>query len=113
MTYFGTSAPVHPVLPQGRACARATSYDLSALRAIGSTGAPLSSEGFRWIGDAVGEHVQICSVSGGTDVCTAFVGSRPDRAGVARRALLRARSAPPSPPTTSRATSSSTRSASW
>jgi acetoacetyl-CoA synthetase len=47
------------------------------LRAIGSTGAPLSVEGFRWIGDAVGENIQICSVSGGTDVCAAFVGSSP------------------------------------
>ncbi len=44
----------------------------------GSTGAPLSVEGFRWIADEVGRHVQICSVSGGTDLCTAFVGSAPD-----------------------------------
>jgi acetoacetyl-CoA synthetase len=35
-------------------------------------------EGFRWIVDEVGKRVQICSVSGGTDVCTAFVGSAPD-----------------------------------
>jgi hypothetical protein len=47
------------------------------MRAIGSTGAPLSAEGFRWIGDAVGDHVQICSVSGGTDVCAAFVAAAP------------------------------------
>ena len=52
-------------------------YDLTSLRAIGSTGAPLSTEGFRWVADAVGEHLQICSVSGGTDVCAAFVGSAP------------------------------------
>jgi acetoacetyl-CoA synthetase len=52
-------------------------YDLAALRAIGSTGAPLSTEGFRWVADAVGGHIQICSVSGGTDVCAAFVGSAP------------------------------------
>jgi acetoacetyl-CoA synthetase len=51
--------------------------DLTAMRALGSTGAPLSVEGFRWIGDAVGEHVQICSVSGGTDVCAAFVAAAP------------------------------------
>lgn len=38
---------------------------------------PLSVEGFRWIADAVGERVQICSVSGGTDVCTAFLGTAP------------------------------------
>jgi acetoacetyl-CoA synthetase len=77
MTTFGTSASyIH-------ACMKAdvepgAGRDLSALRAIGSTGAPLSVEGFRWIADAVGEHVQISSVSGGTDLCTAFVGSAPN-----------------------------------
>jgi acetoacetyl-CoA synthetase len=34
-------------------------------------------EGFRWIGEAAGEHIEICSVSGGTDLCTAFPGSAP------------------------------------
>ena len=52
-------------------------YDLSRVRALGSTGAPLSVDGFRWIADAVGEHIQICSVSGGTDVCAAFLASAP------------------------------------
>jgi acetoacetyl-CoA synthetase len=47
------------------------------VRALGSTGAPLSPEGFRWVADAVGDHVQICSVSGGTDVCAAFLASSP------------------------------------
>ena len=51
--------------------------DLGRLRQLGSTGAPLPREGFRWIRDHVGRHVQPCSVSGGTDVCTAFVGSAP------------------------------------
>lgn len=51
--------------------------DLSALRAVGSTGAPLPPEGFRWVRDEVGAHVQVQSVSGGTDVCTAFVGMAP------------------------------------
>ena len=49
-----------------------------ALRTVGSTGAPLTAEGFRWVADAVGRHVQVASVSGGTDVCTAFVGASPD-----------------------------------
>ena len=76
VTYFGTSAPF--VQASLRAGLRPRdAQDLSGLRAIGSTGAPLSEGGFRWIGDAVGEHVQICSVSGGTDVCAAFVGSAP------------------------------------
>jgi acetoacetyl-CoA synthetase len=77
ITYFGTSAPyVQSCLKEGlRPVDR---FDLSALRAVGSTGAPLSPEGFRWLADAVGSHIQICSVSGGTDLCTAFVGSAPD-----------------------------------
>jgi acetoacetyl-CoA synthetase len=77
ITYFGTSAPyIQSCLKDGlRPVDR---FDLSALRAVGSTGAPLSPEGFRWIADAVGGHIQICSVSGGTDLCAAFVGSAPD-----------------------------------
>jgi acetoacetyl-CoA synthetase len=77
VTYFGTSAPfVQASLKAG--LRPRDQFDLSSLRALGSTGAPLSPEGFRWVGDAVGEHVQICSVSGGTDVCAAFVGSAPN-----------------------------------
>lgn len=45
------------------------------LRSIGSTGAPLPPDGFRWVRDVVGAHVQTASVSGGTDVCAAFVGA--------------------------------------
>ncbi|MBW0089071.1 acetoacetate--CoA ligase [Pseudonocardia sp. KRD-184] len=77
VTYFGVSAPyIQASLKAG--LRPRDQFDLSSLRAIGSTGAPLSEDGFRWIGDAVGEHVQICSVSGGTDVCAAFVGSAPN-----------------------------------
>lgn len=54
--------------------------DLSHLRQLGSTGAPLPPDGFRWVRDAVGSSVQPCSVSGGTDVCTAFVGAAPSLA---------------------------------
>ena len=77
ITYFGTSAPyVQSCLKEG--LRPRDEFDLSALTTLGSTGAPLSPEGFRWIADAIGEAVQICSVSGGTDLCTAFVGSAPD-----------------------------------
>lgn len=76
VTYFGTSAPyVQAGLKAG--LRPRDDVDLSGLRAIGSTGSPLSVEGFRWIADAIGPHVQICSVSGGTDVCTAFLGTAP------------------------------------
>jgi acetoacetyl-CoA synthetase len=77
VTYFGTSAPfIQSCLKQH--VRPAEQFDLSALRALGSTGAPLTPEGFAWIADEVGKDVQICSVSGGTDLCTAFIGSAPD-----------------------------------
>ncbi|HET9257832.1 MAG TPA: acetoacetate--CoA ligase [Pseudonocardiaceae bacterium] len=77
LSYLGTSAPFI------QACRKAglrpgADYDLTALRAIGSTGAPLSPDGFRWITSELGAGVQICSVSGGTDLCTAFVCAAPD-----------------------------------
>ena len=77
ITVFGTSAPFL------QACLKAglrpgDENDLSGVRSIGSTGAPLSEDGFRWIGDAVGAQIQIGSMSGGTDVCTGFVGSAPN-----------------------------------
>jgi acetoacetyl-CoA synthetase len=65
--------------------------DLSSLRSVGSTGAPLPADGFRWVRDAVGPRVQPASISGGTDVCTAFVGGvpiLPVRAGEITRPLL-------------------------
>jgi acetoacetyl-CoA synthetase len=77
VTYFGTSAPfIQSCLKKG--VRPAEQFDLSAMRAIGSTGAPLSPEGFRWLVDELGGNVQICSVSGGTDLCTAFVAAAPD-----------------------------------
>lgn len=52
-------------------------HDLSALRQVGSTGSPLPSEGFRWVYEEVKDDVLLGSASGGTDVCTAFVGPSP------------------------------------
>ncbi|HEX3897740.1 MAG TPA: acetoacetate--CoA ligase [Mycobacteriales bacterium] len=65
--------------------------DLSVLRTVGSTGAPLPPEGFAWVYDAVSSEVMLSSLSGGTDVCTAFVGGAPNlpvRAGVIPASLL-------------------------
>lgn len=73
---FGVSAPfVHACMKAGLEPAR--ELDLSRIRSVGSTGAPLSTEGFAWIRNRVGAHIQIASVSGGTDVCTAFLGQSP------------------------------------
>ncbi len=55
----------------------AAEYDLQALRAIGSTGSPLAPESFRWIYQQFGSDLWLFSTSGGTDVCTAFVGGCP------------------------------------
>jgi acetoacetyl-CoA synthetase len=52
-------------------------HDLSRLRAVGSTGSPLAPEGFRWVYEHVRADVWLFSTSGGTDVCTAFVGGCP------------------------------------
>ena len=51
--------------------------DLSALRSVGSTGSPLSPEGFDWVYEHVGADTWLFSTSGGTDLCTAFVGGVP------------------------------------
>lgn len=50
---------------------------LPHLRTIGSTGSPLPPEGFRWVYEAVKKDVWLISLSGGTDVCSGFVGGNP------------------------------------
>ncbi|SDY72549.1 acetoacetyl-CoA synthetase [Micromonospora pattaloongensis] len=75
-TYFGTSAPFLLACRKAGVLPRAEA-DLSALRGLGSTGAPLPAEGFRWVYEAVNPTVQLQSLSGGTDVCTGFVGGVP------------------------------------
>lgn len=75
-TYVGVSAPFL------MACRKAglrprDHHDLSRVRGVGSTGAPLPPEGFEWVYEAVHADLHLGSISGGTDVCTAFVGSAP------------------------------------
>ncbi|MEO6130974.1 MAG: AMP-binding protein, partial [Saprospiraceae bacterium] len=71
--HFGTSAPFL-VACMKENTAPGKEFDLQALRSIGSTGSPLPSEAFDWVYDAVHKRIWLCSMSGGTDVCTAFVG---------------------------------------
>ena len=52
-------------------------FDLSMLRSISSTGSPLPPDAFDWVYENVREDIWLCSMSGGTDVCTAFVGGTP------------------------------------
>ena len=76
MTCFGTSAAFIAGCMKA-AIEPAAGRDLSALRSVGSTGSPLSPEGFRWVYDELGSETWLFSTSGGTDVCTAFVGGVP------------------------------------
>ena len=52
-------------------------HDLSALRELFSTGSPLSPDAYRWVYRDVAADVWLASSSGGTDVCTGFVGGVP------------------------------------
>ncbi|RMG87318.1 MAG: acetoacetate--CoA ligase [Candidatus Dadabacteria bacterium] len=72
LTVFGTSAKyislcqksdVHP----GR------DFDLSPLKAVCSTGSPLSEDGFEWVYEEVKQDLQLASISGGTDIISCFM----------------------------------------
>jgi acetoacetyl-CoA synthetase len=76
VTYFGASAP-YLMACRKDGLAPGSVADLSGLRGLGSTGSPLPAEGFRYVYEAVSSSVHLQSVSGGTDVCTAFVGASP------------------------------------
>jgi acetoacetyl-CoA synthetase len=74
MTFFGAGAGyfdrgMRDGLSPGQEC------DLSSLRAIGSTGSPLSPEGFRWIYGSARSDIPVFSLSGGTDICTSLLSS--------------------------------------
>lgn len=76
VTCFGTSAAYIS------ACMKAgvepgEGRDLSRLRAVGSTGSPLAPEAFDWVYEQIGADTWLFSTSGGTDLCTAFVGGVP------------------------------------
>ena len=76
MTCFGTSAAFISSCMKAGVSPR-DGRSLAALRSVGSTGSPLSPEGFRWVYDELGADTWLFSTSGGTDMCTAFVGGVP------------------------------------
>ncbi|MEA2340176.1 MAG: acetoacetyl-CoA synthetase, partial [Solirubrobacteraceae bacterium] len=76
ITCFGTSAS-YLASCEKAGLVPGEGRDLSALRSVGSTGSPLSPEGFAWVYDQLGADTWLFSTSGGTDVCTAFVGGVP------------------------------------
>jgi acetoacetyl-CoA synthetase len=75
ITYFGTSPPF--LLASRRAGVVPRDLVGTGLRGLGSTGAPLPPEGFRWVYRAVGDGLLLSSLSGGTDVCTGFLAGSP------------------------------------
>ena len=78
ITTFGTSATfIASCMKRAVSVTGGGARDLSGLRAVGCTGSPLSPEGFDWIYDQLGSDTWLFSASGGTDVCTTFVGGVP------------------------------------
>jgi acetoacetyl-CoA synthetase len=76
ITCFGTSASyIAACMKAG--IEPAAENDLARLRSVGSTGSPLAPEGFDWVYEHVGADTWLFSTSGGTDLCTAFVGGVP------------------------------------
>ncbi len=71
VTCFGTGAAFIAQCMKGDVHPRASPASL------GVTGSPLSPEGFDWVSERLGPDTWLFSTSGGTDVCTAFVGGVP------------------------------------
>ena len=93
MTYFGTSAAFISACMK-RDLHPNQVYDLHRIRGLGSTGSPLSMDGFRWVYQHIQDDLALESLSGGTDLCTAFVGGArtlPIYAGVIQGASLGAK----------------------
>jgi acetoacetyl-CoA synthetase len=79
VTYAGTGAP-YLLACMKEGLRPAAVHDLSALKGVGSTGSPLPPEGFRWVYQELGTRspdLILGSLSGGTDLCTGFVGPSP------------------------------------
>jgi acetoacetyl-CoA synthetase len=79
VTYFGTGAP-YLVTCMKAGLQPAATLDLSRVRGVGSTGSPLPPEAFDWVYEAVATRPAsfvLGSFSGGTDLCTGFVGPCP------------------------------------
>lgn len=76
LTFFGAGAAFYTT------CMKAglrpgEALDLGALRSLGSTGSPLTADGYEWVYQAVKPDVWLAPISGGTDLCGAFVLGNP------------------------------------
>ena len=93
VTHFGTSAAHLGACMKQGVNPRAR-FDLTPMRFLGSTGSPLSPEAYAWVYQDVKSEIWLASLSGGTDLCTAFVlgcPGMPVRAGVIQCRALGAR----------------------
>jgi acetoacetyl-CoA synthetase len=72
LTHFGVSAKYIDAI-RNAGYRPVDSNDLSRLRCLMSTGSPLSSEGFDFVYEAIRDDLQLCSMSGGTDIIGCFV----------------------------------------
>ncbi len=76
LQHFGTSASfITANMNQGIAPAQISRFE--SLRSISATGSTLPAEAFLWIYQNIKSDVWLVSMSGGTDVCSAFVGGNP------------------------------------
>ena len=76
LTVFGTSAKFI-ALSEKAGIRPAREADLTSLRTVLSTGSPLAPEGFDYVAREVGSRVQLSSISGGTDIISAFALGHP------------------------------------
>jgi acetoacetyl-CoA synthetase len=76
ITHFGTSAGYIAAL-MAAGVKPAEEYDLTPLRALLSTGSPLSVEGFEFIYEHVKKDIQLASISGGSDINGCFAAGNP------------------------------------
>lgn len=76
VSMFGAGAAFHHACSKAGIVPRQLA-NLGALRTIGSTGSPLSPDGYRWLYESVKADVWVNCISGGTDICGGFVGGVP------------------------------------
>jgi acetoacetyl-CoA synthetase len=76
VTYFGAGAAYYSICQKAGIKPR-HELDLSAIQSIGSTGSPLTAEGYDWIYGEVSPDAWLAPISGGTDIAGAFVCGNP------------------------------------
>ena len=76
ISIFGTSAGYLAAL-QNAGVTPGKTYDLAPLKAVLSTGSPLSVEGFEYVYSELKEDLQLASISGGSDINGCFAAGNP------------------------------------